>query len=100
MILALILLVANATCPKGMEATGTHIPEDCVWPTSDQSCGIDAHRHSMDLDERGHYVVNREKHEPDIVFDGLCHDNNDEHVIDPPERKKLPVPKPYNSEDL
>jgi hypothetical protein len=67
----------------------------------DQTCGPNAHRHSIDKDDKGHYVVNREKGEPDIVFDGLCHDNNSEKVcrVTPkgdcvdPSRKVLPVPK-------
>jgi len=59
--------------------------------TGTQDCGIDYHRHSLDLDEHGHFVVNHQKGEPDIVFDGLCHDEQ-ERVVE--KRKVLPVPKP------
>lgn len=60
--------------------------------TGTQDCGMDAHRHAYDVDEHHHIKVNREKGEPDIVFDGLCHsDDGTERVIDP-ERKVLPVP--------
>lgn len=59
-----------------------------------QTCGPDAHEHTYFLDKNGQFEVEREKGEPDIVFDGQCHDNNDEHRIVPPsERKILPVPK-------
>jgi hypothetical protein len=69
--------------------------------TGTQDCGMDAHRHAYDVDEHHHIKVNREKGEPDIVFDGLCHDNNTEKVCRPtgtgecvdPSRKVLPVPK-------
>lgn len=64
----------------------------------DQTCGLDAHRHVLDLKENGHYVVNKEKGEPDIVFDGLCHYNKDEKLVKDPERKVLPVPKPAPKE--
>jgi len=89
--LVLPLLAANLNCPPGYAATGPHPPRDCVWvsaDTGDQSCGLDAHRHVLKLDENGNYMVNHEKDEPDIVFDGLCHDNTTEKV-----RKVLPVPK-------
>jgi hypothetical protein len=58
-----------------------------------QDCGMDYHRHSLDLDEHGKPVVNKQKGEPDIVFDGLCHDEQ-ERVVLP--RKVLPVPPPIN----
>ncbi len=89
----LLALMSGATCPKGYAATGPRIPADCVWVPADigtQDCGIDYHRHSLDLDEHEKPVVNRQKGEPDIVFDGKCHDEN-ERVVEP--RRVLPVPK-------
>ena len=57
--------------------------------TGIQDCGMDYHRHSLNLDEHGHYVVDKQKGEPDIVFDGKCHDEQ-ERVVEP--RRVLPVP--------
>lgn len=45
--------------------------------TGEQGCGMDLHRHALDFDEKGHYVVNKQKGEPDIVFDGECHDEQE-----------------------
>jgi hypothetical protein len=48
-----------------------------------QDCGPTAHRHAMDLKENGKFVVNHQKGEFDIVFDGECHDNDKEFVCTP-----------------
>ena len=77
-----LLLLALTLSPSLPEPW---VPAD----TGEQNCGIDYHRHALDLDEHGHYVVNKQKGEPDIVFDGLCHDEQ-ERVVK--ERKVLPKP--------
>lgn len=48
-----------------------------------QGCGPTAHRHAFLQDGYGRFVVNREAGEPDIVFDGLCHDNDKEFSCNP-----------------
>ena len=74
----------------------TPAPQVTPWvpaETGTQDCGMDAHRHAYDVDEHHHIKVNREKGEPDIVFDGKCHsDDGTERVVGEP-RKVLPVPK-------
>ena len=72
-----------------MTAPPVFTPEDMGI----QNCGIDNHRHSLNLDEHGHYVVNHEKGEPDIVFDGLCHDEQ-ERVVRQDDPSSKPLPKP------
>ena len=90
----MILLWAALNCPIGQAATGPNIPHDCVELTDTQDCGIDNHRHSLNLNEHGRYVVNHEKGEPDIVFDGLCHDEQERVVRqDDPSSKTLPKPE-------
>jgi hypothetical protein len=92
----LALMMAGLTCPVGQAIVNPTLPpssENCVWVPADtgtQDCGMDYHRHALDLDEHGKPVVNKQKGEPDIVFDGLCHDEH-ENVARP--RKVLPVPK-------
>lgn len=83
--------------------THAHSPAKAVpWVPAqteqeNQTCGIGAHEHSFLLDDRGHYVIEKEMNEPDVVFDGKCHDNDDEHVIIPPEDRKI-LPKPVKPE--
>jgi hypothetical protein len=88
--LLLLLVALAAYCfvfPTQPQApTKAWVPAD----TGTQDCGMDYHRHALDLDEHGKPVVNKQKGEPDIVFDGLCHDEH-ENVVKP--RKVLPVPK-------
>jgi hypothetical protein len=90
-----LLLLALMPTPAPQVKPWVPAPTDM----EDQTCGPTGHRHSLNLDEHGHYVVNKEKHEPDIVFDGKCHDNNDEHVMHEPQ-DALPVPKPQSTRDL
>jgi hypothetical protein len=90
----LLLALVSQTAPS-VDKPWVPAPTDM----EDQTCGPTGHRHSLNLDEHGHYVVNKEKNEPDIVFDGKCHDNNDEHVMHDPQ-DALPVPKPKNQRDL
>ena len=78
-----LLLAFTLTTPPSKDGSGPWVPAD----TGSQDCGMDYHRHSLDLDEHGHYVVNKQKGEPDIVFDGKCHDEH-ENVVG--ERKVLP----------
>lgn len=90
MILSLLLALTLTALPS--DSSGPWVPADT--DASNQTCGIDAHRHVYFTDKYGRYTVNREKGEPDIIFDGKCHDNDDEHVVIPKdERKILPVPK-------
>lgn len=90
MIFPLLLALALTNSPaKGNQPW---VPADTDM--ADQDCGIDGHRHSLNLDEHGHYVVNKEKGEPDIVFDGQCHDNSTERLLKDSDRKVLPVPSP------
>lgn len=65
------------------------------------SCPMDAHRHELQLAEDGKTPIvylfgtfdkSGEPEQPPIVMDGLCHDDKDEHIIDDPDRKKLPKP--------
>jgi hypothetical protein len=96
----IFLLWLALTCPKGQAQTGLGTDgKPTCWAPADimasaQNCGMDGHRHSLDLDEHGRFVVNKEKGEPNIVFDGLCHDESEKVVVPDSERKVLPVPKP------
>lgn len=68
---------------------GTWVPAN----TGEQICGMDAHSHQLSLDDNGNYIVDHQKGEPDIVFDGKCHSNSDESIVNDPDRKVLPKPK-------
>jgi hypothetical protein len=82
-------------------------PQPWVPAENGEGCGPTAHRHSLDLKENGQFVVNKQKGELDIVFDGECHNNDTEVVCKPTntsqgvstcqdsKRKVLPVPKFY-----
>jgi hypothetical protein len=91
----LALMMAGLTCPVGQAIVNPTLPpstENCVWVPAEngQGCGPTAHRHAMDLKENGKFVVNHQKGEFDIVFDGECHDNDKEFVCTP-ETTKLGV---------
>jgi hypothetical protein len=86
--LIMLALMAGLTCPAGtaiVDPTQPPSTENCHWVPAEngQGCGPTAHRHALDLKENGKFVVNHQKGEPDIVFDGECHDNDKEFVCTP-----------------
>jgi hypothetical protein len=97
--LLLTLASASMTCPQGQAATGFYPNGSpiCEWMPADtdadnQTCGMDGHRHSLILLD-GKPKVEKEKHEPDIVFDGKCHGEDEKVIPENEDRKVLPVPK-------
>jgi len=77
------------------------------------TCPSDAHRHELELTDGKPTVYHFEPYcsldqnlkpvcqeqQPDIVMDGLCHDNNSEAPTDP-DRKVLPIPQSEDGEAI
>jgi hypothetical protein len=97
-----LLYVAPSPCQD------SNVPDNLACP-SDLQGRHHSHPHMLQLDANGQPVVYKfdnafresfgQPAQPDIVMDGLCHDDTTEDVIDDPSRKVLPVP-PSPKEDI